>query len=119
MNSVLPVPEVFGVGGGIAEIVVDEHGGLAGEFKTLAAFVTRDEVVQANHVGSGAVEFLAIFGAGAARKLLLFAANFPAHGKFEILVTARANEHGFPDFFFLGVKGALVHDQLPALPSGG
>ena len=36
----LAVAEIFGVGVGIAKIIIDEHRGLAGEFESLAAFVT-------------------------------------------------------------------------------
>ena len=47
------IPEVFGVDVGIAEIVVDENGGLAGEFEALAALVAGNQIVKANHEGGG------------------------------------------------------------------
>ena len=47
----LTVAEVFGVLRGIAEIVVDEDRGLAGQLETFAAFVAGDQVVEARHVG--------------------------------------------------------------------
>ena len=104
-----PISEIFGVGDGIAEIVVDEYCGLAGEFEAFAAFVASNEVVQPNHVGRGVVEFLAVFRAGAARKLLFLAADFPADGKLEIFVAAWTNKLRLPDFLFFRVERALVH----------
>src|SRR6516162_2201448 len=74
------IAEVFGVDAGIAEIVVDEHGGLAGEFETLAALVAGNEIVKANHKGSGFCELATVLLARAARQLLFLAADLPANG---------------------------------------
>jgi hypothetical protein len=109
------VAKVFGVGGGIAEVVVDEYSGLAGEFETLAAFVAGHEVVEAHHVGSRLIELLSVFQAGAARQLLFLAANFPAHRKFEILVAARADQLDLASLFFFCIERALVHGLAAAL----
>jgi len=98
-----------------------EHHTLPRQFEALPAadIPAGHHFVDAHHVGPRILESFAVFRTGAARQLFFLAANFPAHGEFKILVAARTNEHGFPDFFFLGVKGALVHDRLPALLSGG
>ena len=106
----LAVAEVFRVGAGIAEVVIDEYRGLAGQFETLAAFVARHQVVQADHVGSGFVELFAVFRARPAREIFLLAANFPAHGEFEIFVAARADQLDLAGLFFFRVKRAFVHD---------
>jgi len=87
----LAVAEIFGVFGGVAEVVIDEDGGLAGEFKTFAAFVAGDEIIEANHEGSGLRKFFAIFFAGAARQFPFLAADFPAHRSYKLATTARAN----------------------------
>src|SRR5438046_10471002 len=114
----LAVAEVFRVGAGIAEVVVDEYRGLAGQFETLAAFVARHQVVQADHIGSGFVELLSVFGAGAARELFFLAANLPAHGEFEIFVAARADQLDLAGLFFFRVERALVHGYGAGVPTG-
>ena len=105
----LTVAEIFGVGVGVAEIIVDEHRGLAGQLEAFAAFETSDEVVEPHHVGRGFGKFSAVFFAGAAWQFPFFAGNFPAHGKLELAAAARADELDLPDFFFLRVKSAFVH----------
>ena len=77
------IAEVFGVHVGIAEIVVDEHGGLAGEFETLAALVAGNEIVKANHEGGGFCEFATVLLARGARQFLFLAADLPTNGRFE------------------------------------
>src|SRR5437899_2410127 len=72
--------------------------------EAFAAFVAGNEVVQPNHVGRGVVEFLAVFRAGAARKLLFLAADFPADGKLEIFVAAWTNKLRLPDFLFFRIE---------------
>ena len=46
----LAVAEVFGIFVGVAEVVVDQDGGLARQFEAFAALVTGDEVVEARHI---------------------------------------------------------------------
>lgn len=104
------VAEIFGVGVGVAEIVVDENGGLAGELEALAALEAGHQVIEPDHIGCGLGEFAAVFFAGAARQFPFLARNLPAHGKFEFAAAARANELDLPGFFLFRVKRALVHD---------
>jgi hypothetical protein len=47
------VAEIFGIGVGIAQIIVDEHRGLPGKLEPFAAFETSDEVVEPHHEGCG------------------------------------------------------------------
>src|ERR1700730_16327265 len=103
------VAEVFGVGVRIAEGIGDEHGGLAGELEALAALVTRDEVVQAHHVGCGFTKFPSIFLTGTPRELLFLSANLPAHGEFKFAAAARTHELDLSNFLAFGVKGSLIH----------
>jgi hypothetical protein len=105
----LTVAEIFGVGGGVAEIIVDEHRGLAGKLEAFAALETGDQVVEPHHVRRGFGKLSPVFVAGAARQFPFLAGNFPAHGKLELAAAARADELDLPDFFFLRVKGAFVH----------
>jgi hypothetical protein len=105
----LTVAEIFGIGVGVAEIIVDEHSGLAGKLEAFAALETGDEIVEPHHVGRGFGELSAVFFAGAARQFPFLAGNFPAHGKLELAVAAGADELDLPDFFFLRIKGAFVH----------
>ena len=51
------VAEVFRVVVGIAEVIVDQNGGLAGELEAFTAFVAGGQIVEANHVRSGLGEF--------------------------------------------------------------
>jgi hypothetical protein len=106
----LAVAEIFGVGVGIAEIVVDENGGLACKLEALAAFEAGHEVIKPNHERSSFGKFAAVFFAGAARQFPFLARDFPADGKFEFAAAARANELDLPGFFLFRVKRALVHD---------
>jgi|HubBroStandDraft_6_1064221.scaffolds.fasta_scaffold04008_9 hypothetical protein len=105
----LAVAEIFGVGVGIAEIIVDEHRRLAGQLEAFAAFETGDEVVEPHHVGCRFGKLSAVFFAGTARQFPFLAGNFPAYGKLELAATARADELDLPNFFFLRVKSAFVH----------
>ena len=63
----LAVAEIFRVGVWIAEIIVDEHRGLAGQLKAFAAFETGDEIVEPHHVGRGFGKLSAVFVAGAVK----------------------------------------------------
>jgi hypothetical protein len=104
------VAEIFGVGGGIAEIVVDENGGLAGKLEAFAAFEAGHEVIKPHHERSSFGELAAVFFAGAARQFPFLARDFPADGKFEFAAATRANELDLPGFFLFRVKRALIHD---------
>src|SRR5258708_4645366 len=108
----LPIAEVLWVGVGVAEIVVDEHGRLAGQFEALAALVASDQIVQPHHVRTGFRKLAAVFLADAARQFFFLAANFPAHGSLELAAAARANQLHFPGLFFFGIELALVHNQV-------
>jgi hypothetical protein len=104
------VAEVFRVGVGITEIVVDEHGGLAGQFETLAALVASHQVVQPHHIGRGFLKLFPVFCAGSTGQFFFLPADFPAHGSLEFAAAAGADQLHFPGFFFFRVKLALVHD---------
>jgi len=104
-----PVSEILRVGVGIAQIVVDQHGGLSGKLKPFAAFETRHQIIEPHHVGRGFSEFSSIFFAGAARQFPLLPRHFPAYGKFEFAAAARADELDLSGFFSFGVKRAFVH----------
>ena len=103
------IAEVFGVDAGIAEIVVDEHGGLAGEFETLAALVASNKIVETNHEGRGFGKFAAIFFAGSARQFSFLAADFPAHRSFEFTAAAWTDQLDLACLFSFRIEGSLVH----------
>jgi hypothetical protein len=103
------IAEILGIGVRIAEIVVDQHRGLPRELKAFAAFETRYEIIEPHHEGSGLGKLSPVFFACATRQFSLLARDFPAHGKFKLTATTRADELDLPGFFFLGVKGAFVH----------
>lgn len=105
----LAVSEIFRVGVGIAEIVVDQHRGLAGEFKAFAAFVARHQIVEPHHEGSRLRELSAVFFAGAAGQFPFLPGNLPAHGKFKFAAAARADKLDLPGFFFFRIERAFVH----------
>lgn len=103
------IAEIFGVGVGIAEIIVDQHGGLPGQLKTFAAFVARHQIVEPHHERSSFGKLSAVFFAGAARQFPFLARDLPAHGKFKFPSAARADELDLSGFFLLRVKRAFVH----------
>ena len=103
------IAEVFGVDAGIAEIVVDEHGGLAGEFETLAALVAGNEIVKANHEGSGFCEFATVLLARGARQFLFLAADLPTNGRFEFATATWTDQLDFACLFSFRIEGSLVH----------
>lgn len=103
------IAEIFGIGVGIAEIVVDQDGGLAGQFETLSALETSDEIVEPNHVGSGFGKFSAVFVTSAARQLSFLARNFPTNGKLKFAAAAWADQLDFSGLFLFGIKRAFVH----------
>jgi hypothetical protein len=103
------VAEIFGIGVGIAQIVVDEHRGLPGKLKALAAFEAGHEIVEPHHKGSGLRKLSPVFFAGATRQFPSLPRNLPANGKFKFTAAARADELNLPCFFFFRVKGAFVH----------
>src|SRR5258708_7154990 len=105
------IAEVFRIGVGIAEIVVDENGRLAGQFEALAALVASDQIVQPHHVRTGFRKLAAVFLADAARQLLFLPADLPAHGRLEFTTATRTDQLYLPGFFFFRVKRAFVHDQ--------
>jgi hypothetical protein len=109
MDKLLAIAEIFGVGVGVAKIIGNEHGGLPGELKPLAAFVAGYKIVEANHVRGSFREFFSILLASTTRQLFFLAADFPADRGFEILSAARAYQLGLADLFLFGVEGALVH----------
>src|ERR1700723_1970709 len=100
------VAEIFGIGVRIAQIIVDEHGGLPRKLKAFAAFETRHEVVQPHHERSRLGKLSAVLFTGAARQFPLFAGDFPAHGKLEFTAAARAHKLDLSGFFLFGVKRA-------------
>ena len=104
------IAEIFRVGVGIAKIIVDENGGLAGQFEALAALVAGYQVIQPHHVGTGLGELFPVFFADAARQFLFLAADLPAHGRLEFAAAAGADQLHFSRFFFFCIKLALVHD---------
>jgi hypothetical protein len=103
------VAEIFGIGVGIAKIIVDEHSGLPGKLKTFATFETRHEIIKPHHEGSGLGKLSAVFFASAARQFPSLPRNLPSHGEFELSAAARADELDLPGFFFFRVKRAFVH----------
>jgi hypothetical protein len=112
----LAIAEIFGIFVGVAEIIVDEDGGLAGKFEALAALVAGDEIIEANHEGSGFNEFAAIFFAGAARQFFFLATDFPAHGGFEFTAAAWTDQLNLARLFLLGVKSPFVHYASTTFP---
>jgi hypothetical protein len=103
------IAEIFGIGVGIAQIIVDEHRGLPGKLKAFAAFETSHEIVEPHHEGSSFGKLSAVFFACSARQFPSLPRDLPAHGKFELSATTRADELDLPGFFFFRVKGAFVH----------
>src|SRR5262249_27223641 len=107
--AALAIAEVLGIHARVAEVVVDEHRGLAGELETLAAFVAGDQIIETDHVGGGAGELAAVFLTGAAGQFPFFSAHLPAHRSFEFAAAARADELDFARLLFFRVKAAFVH----------
>src|SRR5258708_32557380 len=100
LKTLSAIAEVFRVGIGIAEIMVDENGRLAGQFETLPALVASHQIVQPHHVGTGLRKFSPVFLADPARQFSFLPADLPAHGSLEFTAAARAHQLHFPDFFF-------------------
>jgi hypothetical protein len=73
ITSFSAIAEILGVFAGVAKIIVDKNGGLAGKLEAFAAFVASDEIVQADHEGTGSGELAAVFFAGAAGEFLFLA----------------------------------------------
>jgi len=108
-QAVSAIAEVFGVQVRIPEIVVDENGGLAGEFETLAALVASNEIVETNHKGGSFDELAPGFFTCAARQLLFLAADLPTHRRFEFAVATRTNQLDLAGLLFFEIEGSLVH----------
>src|SRR5580704_3706167 len=106
LRNTSAVTEVFGVGAGVAQIVVDQHRGLPGKLEAFAAFEAGDEVVETHHVGGSLGKLSAVFFAGAAREFPLFAGDFQSHGKLEFAAATRADELDLSGFFLLSVERA-------------
>src|SRR5258708_28580506 len=104
------IAEVFRVGVGIAEIIVDENGRLAGQFEALPALVASHQIVQPHHVGTGLRKFSLVFLADPAWQFSFLPADLPAHGCLEFTAAARADQFYFAGLFFFRVKRAFVHD---------
>src|SRR5215468_3167588 len=109
LKSGLSIAKILRVFVGVAEIIVDEDGGLAGELETLAALVAGDEVVQANHVGCGSRKLAAVLLAGASGEFPLLTAHLPAYRRLEFAATARADKLDLASLFFFRIKAAFVH----------
>src|SRR5712691_2477632 len=102
--SLSPIAEVFRVGVGITQIVVDQNRGLTRQFKSFAALVARYQIVQPDHVGSSLRKLSLVFLADSTRQFFFLPADLPAHGSLELSAAARADQLYSPDFFFLCIK---------------
>src|SRR5216683_8406175 len=91
------IAEVFRIGVGITQIIVDENGRLAGQFETLPTLVASHQIVQPHHVGTGLRKFSPVFLADPARQFSFLPADLPAHGSLEFTAAARAHQLHFPD----------------------
>ena len=109
----LPITKIFRVKffAGLRGSAADEHHRLAGNLDALPAFAAGHEVIHADHVRAGVIEFLAVFGADATRRRTLFCAHHPTDGIGALLAAARAIE--LQRFLFLSfvVKESFVHDS--------
>jgi len=110
LTTISAVSEVFRIGVGIAEIIIDENRRLAGQFETFPALVASHQIIQPHHVGTGLGELSSVFFADSAWQFFFLPADLPAHGSLEFAAAARTNQLYFPDFFFFRVKRAFIHD---------
>jgi hypothetical protein len=106
------VAEIFGIGVGIAEIIVDEDRRLPRQLEAFSAFEASHQVIEPHHEGSSLGKLSAIFFASAAWQFPLLPRNLPAHGKFKFAAATRADELDLPGFFLFRVKGAFVHGYV-------